>query len=143
MSDARLTAAAFEEIAHSDVPVISMLGATCEHLEDGEIRMRLPFKPELIRPGGTISGPAMMALADVAMYGLVLARIGMVKLAVTSSLTINFLRKPGQVDVIAEGRMIRCGRRLAYGEVFMYSDGDPDPVAHVTMTYAIPESGPA
>ena len=92
-----------------------------------------------MRPGGTISGPTMMALADVALYVAVLAAIGPVPLAVTINLNINFLRKPAQADLIAEARLMKIGKRLAVGEVTIYSDGSADAVAHVTSTYSIPE----
>jgi uncharacterized protein (TIGR00369 family) len=91
-----------------------------------------------LRPGGTISGPTMMALADFAMYVAVLGGIGPVPLAVTINLNINFLRKPAQRDLLAEARLLRLGRRLATGEVTIRSDGEEKPVAHVTSTYSIP-----
>ena len=82
-----------------------------------------------------------MALADVAMYVALLGEIGLVPLAVTTSLNINFLRKPAQKDVIGEARLLKVGKRLAVGEVTLFSDGDPEPVAHVTCTYSIPPAG--
>jgi uncharacterized protein (TIGR00369 family) len=93
----------------------------------------------MLRPGGTISGPTLMALADCAMYVVLLSAIGPVALAVTTNLSINFLRKgvPGH-DVIAEGRLLKLGRRLAVGEVLLFSASSPDPIAHVTTTYSIP-----
>ena len=80
----------------------------------------------------------MMALADFAMYVVVLAAIGPVGLAVTTNLNINFLRKPATRDLIAEARLLKLGKRLAVGEVSIYSDGMDEPVAHVTSTYSIP-----
>jgi uncharacterized protein (TIGR00369 family) len=91
-----------------------------------------------IRPGGTISGPTMMALADFTMYVGLLGSIGPVALAVTTNLNINFLRKPGARDLIAECRLLKLGQRLAVGEVTVRSDGQDEPVAHVTSTYSIP-----
>jgi acyl-coenzyme A thioesterase PaaI-like protein len=79
-----------------------------------------------------------MALADVAMYAALLGEIGLVPLAVTTNLNINFLRKPAQKDVYADARLLKVGKRLAVGEITLYSDGDPEPVAHVTCTYSIP-----
>ena len=101
-------------------------------------RVRQAFRPLSLRPGGTISGPTMMALADFAMYVAVLATIGPVPLAVTINLNINFLRKAAPRDLVAEGRLLRLGKRLATGEVTICSDGEAEPVAHVTSTYAIP-----
>jgi uncharacterized protein (TIGR00369 family) len=101
-------------------------------------RLRLRYDDRNLRPGGTISGPAMMALADYAMYAVVLAHIGPVALAVTTNLNINFLRKPGPSDIIAEAKLLKLGRRLAVGDVLMWQDGLDGPVAHVTSTYSIP-----
>jgi uncharacterized protein (TIGR00369 family) len=101
-------------------------------------RVRQAYQPQFVRPGGTISGPTMMALADVAMYVGVLASIGPVPLAVTTNLNINFLRRPEKRDLIAECRILKLGKRLAVGEVTIFSDGAPDPVAHATSTYSIP-----
>ncbi len=103
-------------------------------------RLRLKFSEKNLRPGGTISGPAMMALADYAMYAVVLAHIGPVALAVTTNLSINFLRKPGPADLVAEAKLLKLGNRLAVGEVIMSQLGQDGPVAHVTSTYSIPPS---
>ena len=109
-----------------------------EEVAEGSVRIRLLYHELHLRPGGTISGPALMALADSAMYSLLLAMIGPVPLAVTTNLNINFLRKPAPVDVIAKAEMLKLGRRLAVGSVTMFSDGDDQPVAHATVTYSIP-----
>jgi uncharacterized protein (TIGR00369 family) len=93
-----------------------------------------------LRPGGTVSGPIMMALADFTLYVAVLSAIGWVPLAVTTNLTINFLKKPAARDLLAEARLIKLGKRLAVGEVGIRSDGQDDLVAHVTSTYSIPVS---
>jgi uncharacterized protein (TIGR00369 family) len=100
--------------------------------------VRQAYQPQFIRPGGTISGPTMMALADFAMYVGVLASIGPVPLAVTTNLNINFLRKPKARDLVAQCRLLKLGRRLAVGEVTILSDGMAEPVAHATSTYSIP-----
>lgn len=101
-------------------------------------RMRLDFHQRHIRPGGTLSGPSMMTLADLALYVAVLANVGPVALAVTTNLSFNFLRKPPQAALVAETRLLKLGRRLAMGEVTILSDGRPDPVCHATGTYALP-----
>lgn len=101
-------------------------------------RLRLRYSERNLRPGGTISGPAMMALADYAMYAVVLAHIGPVALAVTTNFSINFLRKPAPADVVAAAKLLKLGRRLAVGEVTMTQAGTDGPVAHVTSTYSIP-----
>jgi uncharacterized protein (TIGR00369 family) len=113
-------------------------GLTIEEVWHGGGRVRQTFQPQFVRPGGTISGPTMMALADVAMYVGILASIGPVPLAVTINLGINFLRKPAARDLIAECRLLKLGKRLATGEVTIHSDGMKEPVAHATSTYSIP-----
>ena len=93
-----------------------------------------------LRPGNTVSGPTSMALADVALYIAILAEIGIVPLAVTTSLSFNFLRKPkADRDLVGVCKLIKLGRTLAVGEVSIYSEGDTDAVAHAVGTYAIPK----
>ncbi len=101
-------------------------------------RMRMAYHEKHLRPGGTISGPAMFALADVTLYVAILAQIGPVALAVTTNLNINFLRKPEPVDLIGDCRLMKLGKRLAVGEVTLFSLGSDDPVAHAVGTYSIP-----
>lgn len=104
------------------------------------IIVRLVTAPHHLRPGGTISGPSMFALADVGMYLALLARIGPVALAVTTNCAIDFMRKPAAgVDLLGETRLLKLGRTLAVGDVLLYSEGSRDtPVAHANLTYAIP-----
>ena len=101
-------------------------------------RMRCDYHEKHLRPGGTISGPTMMALADLALYAAILAQIGPVGLAVTTSLNFNSLRKPGQAALIGEAKLLKLGKRLAVGEVCLYSQGEPEMVCHATGTYSIP-----
>jgi len=136
---AKVSVDEMNRITREEVPMAGNLGILFESIEDGRATARLPFRDDFIRPGGTVTGPAMMAMADVVMYAAVLSRIGPVKLAVTTSLNANFLRRPPPGDLLAEGRLIKCGRRLAYGEVTLVSaDAPDDPVCHVTATYSIP-----
>ena len=137
----RITAAEFEEVAWQGVPFVGQLGCRVERFAAGDVVLRLPYSALLLRPGGTICGPALMALADVTLYGVVLSMIGRVELTVTTNLNVHFLSRPAQRDVLAEGRLLKLGRRLAVGEVTMRSDGDPQPICHVTGTYAIPPHG--
>ena len=95
-------------------------------------------KPYDIRPGGTISGPTMMALVDTAMYAVILGHIGIVALAVTTNLNINFLRKPEPGVLKARANLLKLGKQLAVGEVTITCNDDPRPVAHATCTYSIP-----
>jgi acyl-coenzyme A thioesterase PaaI-like protein len=95
--------------------------------------------PNELRPGGTVSGPVMMATADVALYVAILGEIGIVPLTVTTSLSFNFMRKPSaDRRIIGVCRLMKLGRTLAVGEVSLYSEGLPEPVAHAVGTYAIP-----
>jgi uncharacterized protein (TIGR00369 family) len=112
-----------------------------EHADGRTCRLRQRFRDSMLRPGGTVSGATLMALADCAMYVVLLSAIGPVSLAVTTNLNINFLRKgaPGQ-DVVAEARLMKLGSRLAVGEVTLLSGNSPDPIAHVTATYSIPNT---
>lgn len=117
---------------------------TLEELDaDGSVVVAHPVGHSELRPGGTVSGPVMMTLADVALYVAILARIGIVPLAVTTNLSINFLRKPrADRRVIARCRLMKLGRTLAVGEVYIYSEGEEEPVAHATGTYAVPRATP-
>ena len=114
-------------------------GLSIERADYGDVRIRRAFHEDHLRPGGTISGPTMMELADFAMYVAVFSAIGPQPLAVTTNLNINFLRKPAQADLIADARLMKVGKRLAVGEVTITSDGADEPVAHVTATYSIPQ----
>ncbi len=131
----RFLAAEFPQVFHP------ASGLSIEAVWDGGGRVRQAYSDGSVRPGGSISGPTMMALADFAMYVAVLAAIGPVPLAVTINLNINFLRKPARCDLVAEARLLKLGKRLAVGEVTIRSDGEDEPVAHVTSTYSIPPRG--
>ncbi len=97
-----------------------------------------------LRPGGTVAGPVLMAVADVALYVAILGEIGIVPLTVTTSLNINFLRKPSaEAAIVGVCRLLKLGKSLAVGEVSLYSEGDAEPVAHVVGTYSIPQSARA
>jgi acyl-coenzyme A thioesterase PaaI-like protein len=112
-------------------------------------RVRLVYGDRHLRPGGTISGPAMFSLADLATYAAILGEIGVGgdidaaersagALSVTTNLSINFLRKPEPRDLIGDARLMKLGKRLAVGEVWLHSEGDSEPVAHAVATYSIP-----
>ena len=133
-----ISKAKLQDIAENRVPYVGQTGVVVDSLAYGQVSLRIPYNENFLRPGGTIAGPVMMGLADLAMYGVVLSMIGPVELAVTTSLNINFLRKPKPGDIIAKGRILKLGKRLAVGEVNIYRQGDSDPVAHVTSTYSIP-----
>ena len=106
---------------------------------DGVV-VELPYSDSQLRPGGTLSGPTMMGLADTAMYAAVLSRIGPVALAVTTNLNINFMRKPEPGVLIGRTRLLKLGKRLAVTDCEIYIEGSDDMVAHATATYSIPTS---
>lgn len=111
-----------------------------EEAAQGYAVLRMIYGGHLLRPGGTISGPAMFTLADLAMYAAVIASIGLLAHPVTTSLTINFLRKPGPRDMLGEARLLKLGKRLAVGEIALYSEGEAELAAHATATYSISKS---
>jgi uncharacterized protein (TIGR00369 family) len=112
---------------------------TIEHADGRGCRLRQAFDDNMVRPGGTVSGPTLMALADFAMYVVLLSAIGPVGLAVTTNLNINFLSKaPAGHDILAEAKLLKLGKRLAVGEVALQSAASDDLVAHVISTYSIP-----
>ncbi len=103
--------------------------------------LRLKVAERHLRPGGTVSGPSIFALADVAMYLAILARIGPVALAVTTNCAVDFMRKPAAGrDLLGEARVLKLGRTLVVGDVLVFSEGLSDPVARAGLTYAIPPS---
>jgi uncharacterized protein (TIGR00369 family) len=140
----RITTGEIAELCAEQLPWVGMMGMSVEEIGKGTCRVRLPRRDEFLRPGGTVSGPALMSLADFAVYVAVLSVIGRVELTVTTSLNCNFLRRPRPGDIIGECRLLKLGKRLAYGEVSLFSEGDEagGPVAHVTATYSIPPERP-
>src|SRR3984957_7935845 len=122
-----------------------------EFWKDGDLRVediapmsatvRLIHHPKHLRPGGTISGPTMFGVCDAALFGAILGEIGPVAHAVTTSASINFLRKPAPADLIAKKKLLKLGKRLAVGEVALYSEGESEMVAHATATYSLPARG--
>jgi uncharacterized protein (TIGR00369 family) len=142
MAAAKMSVAELEAFLRAEFPQSFGSGDTrIEHADGETCRLRQRYSDQMLRPGGTISGPTLMALADCAMYVVLLSAIGPVALAVTTNLSINFLRKgmPGH-DVLAQARLLKLGKRLAVGEVMLLSASSPEPIAHVTATYSIPNT---
>lgn len=142
MAIAKMTVAELEEFLRVEFPQSFGSGDTSIESADGaSCLLRQRYNERMLRPGGTVSGPTLMALADCAMYVVLLSAIGPVGLAVTTNLNINFLRK-GQAgqDILAEARLLKLGKRLAVGEVNLLSGTSPDSIAHVTSTYSIPNA---
>jgi uncharacterized protein (TIGR00369 family) len=142
MAIAKMSVAELEKFPHVEFPQVFGGGDISIESADGtSCLLRQRYNDRMLRPGGTVSGPTLMALADFAMFVVLLSAIGPVGLAVTTNLNINFLRKgqPGQ-DVLAAARLLKLGRRLAVGEVNLLSGTQTDPIAHMTATYSIPNA---
>lgn len=134
-----LTAEDIQKIIHEGVPMARWIGFRVDAVEADCVHTRIEYRDGLERPGGTLSGPVMMALADASMYAMIMARLGRVEMAVTANLNINFLQRPQPTDLCAEASLLKLGQRLAFCEVTLFSDGAPDqPVAHVTGSYVLP-----
>jgi len=113
-------------------------GITVDSVDDTTIRIRQKTLDQHLRPGGTVSGPTLMAMVDFGFYLLLLSRLGPVAMAVTTNLNINFMRKPDPGHLVGEGRLLKLGKTLAVGDFTIWNEGEKDPVAHATVTYAIP-----
>jgi len=140
MREAAMTAGEIEDLLRREFPqaFYDGCGLSLERVHYADVRVRRAYHEDHLRPGGTISGPTMMELADFAMYVAVFSAIGPQPLAVTTNLSINFLRKPAAADLLADAKLLKVGKRLVVGEVAIYSDGMDEPVAHVTSTYSVP-----
>ena len=104
----------------------------------GHVTVRLKTKPLHLRPGGTISGPTIFTLADLSLYAAINANFGRQEQAVTTSITLNFLRRATLQDLLAKGNILKSGRRLVVGDCHIYSAEDEKLIAHATLTYALP-----
>lgn len=138
MADAQMTIDEVVALLRAGFDGWDGTGITVEAAGHRAARLRKAVDNRSLRPGGTVSGPTMFMLADTAMYVAVLASIGPQALAVTTNMSINFLRKPPPKDLIAECRLLKLGSRLAVGEVMMFTEGDDEVVAHAAGTYSIP-----
>lgn len=117
-----------------DIGGLSVIDSSADHAT-----MRLEVGKRHLRPGGTVSGPTQFFLADVCAFVAVLVAVGPVALAVTTSATINFLKKPAPTDLLATARLLKRGKRLVVVDCTMHSEGDDEPVAHAVLTYALPQ----
>jgi uncharacterized protein (TIGR00369 family) len=138
MPEPLITTDDFHRLIAEEAPFALWLGLKAETIGHGTATLRLPYRPEHLRPGGVINGPAIMAVADYCMYALALSVDPRGHGAVTTGMTLNFLRKTTGRDLLAEGRVIKSGRSLAFMETTVFADGESEPVAHVTGTYAYP-----
>ena len=133
-----LSAKEIEDSIKEWVPMAIDIGLKVEKVSHGFARIRIPFQNKHLRPGGTISGPVMMTAGDTAMYVAILGSLGEMAMAVTSNLNINFLKRPDQLDLIADAKIIKLGKRIAFCEVGIRCDGSEELVAHVTGSYSLP-----
>ena len=120
--------------------VFPQLGPRFEVLElrPAFVEVRMITAEADLRPGGTVSGPTIFALADCAFYIATLALVGRQALTVTTSCSIDFLRKPAPGELRAKARVLKLGRSLSVGDVLVFSDGHDGPVARAGLTYSIP-----
>ncbi len=133
-----MTAKDLEHFLATEFPQALHMGCRIFHVDDTTIDVRMETQDRHLRPGGTVSGPTMMELADCTMYLLLLAQIGPVALAVTTNLNITFLRKPIPGSLRAHGKLLKQGKTLATGDILIFSGDQAEPVAQVTTTYSIP-----
>ena len=134
----KMDRAALSEFMASHFPQVAD-DFVIEAVRPDEITIRMHVSDKNLRPGGTVSGPSMFALADVSIYLAILAMIGPEALAVTTNCSIDFMRKPeAGADLIAHARILKLGRALAVGDVLIFSDGADTPVARAGLTYSIP-----
>lgn len=134
----KMSTAELEAFLDREFPQMRPMRLRIEHWDGAMLRLAMPIGEQNLRPGGTVSGPAMMTLVDCAAYLLLLGLIGPVALAVTTNLNINFLRKPAMGELTAMATMLKLGKTLAICEVAIHSAGVDEPVAHSVLTYAIP-----
>ena len=136
-----LTASELTAIIWQGVPAAEGSGFQVEGVKADGVLCRLPFSLQQTRPGGTMSGPAMMMLADAAMYAAILAQFGRLEMAVTQNLNINFLSRPAPTDLLARAEILKAGHRTVVLDVKIFSEGSPVVVAHATGTYSLPPAG--
>jgi uncharacterized protein (TIGR00369 family) len=136
-----LTASDINAIIRQGLPVSDDNGFRVDEVTATGVRCRTVYAPTQLRPGGTLSGPTMMALADAAMYAAVMARLGRLEMALTQNININFLARPAPADLIAHAEVLKLGRRTVVIDVRIFSEGNANLVAHATGTYSLPPAG--
>jgi uncharacterized protein (TIGR00369 family) len=135
---ADITVQEIELLTLESLPFAVDYGFRVDSLGSGTSTVRAPYQESVLRPGGTISGPVIMGLADYALFVAILTKIGLVELTVTTNFNINFLQRPEPGDLLAVASVIKIGKRLAVGEIEVYLDGEENMIAHATSTYSIP-----
>lgn len=137
---AKMSAAEFTALCKEQLPLFEIMGLQVNHFDVDRVDLRAVYSDDFLRPGGTISGPVMMTLADAAMFGAILAHLGPIAMAVTTNLSIDFLRKPPPDDVVASARLLKLGKRLAVGDIMITSVKTSELVARASATYSIPNT---
>jgi uncharacterized protein (TIGR00369 family) len=138
MTTSAITVEQFLAVLHDSMPEARDLDLRIERLVRGEVTARLGHDDRRLRPGGTISGPTVFMLADLALYAVTLSIVGLEPLAVTTDVTIHFLRKPAPTALVCTARTLKAGKRLVVGTAEVTTEGASEPVAHVVGTYSVP-----
>lgn len=138
-SPLQLSAAEVQQVICKAMPSAKNMQLTVQELSANSAVIKIPFADWMRRPGNTISGPAVMAAADSAMYALIIGLLGPKLMAVTSNMNINFLRKPEIGNLVATATLLKMGKRLAYFAVEVQIEGNDAVVTHITGSYALPE----
>ena len=133
-----ITVEQFNCFMENELPWAYGIGMRAHTIGDREVIIKLEVTEDMLRPGGTVSGPFMMAMADAAMYAVVMSKMGAAKMAVTTSLNINFLQRPSCSVLLAKGRALKVGKRLAVIDVTIQSEANDGLIAHATGTYSLP-----
>jgi uncharacterized protein (TIGR00369 family) len=136
-----ITAEEFLAVLHASMPEVRELDLRIDRIVRGEVTVRLAHDDKRLRPGGTISGPTVFMLADLALYGVTMSIVGLEPLAVTTDVTIHFLRKPAPAALVCTAKVLKAGKRLVIGSAEVMTEGMSDPVAHVVGTYSVPPRG--
>jgi uncharacterized protein (TIGR00369 family) len=136
-----ITAEEFLAVLRANMPETHELDLRIEKLVRGEVKVRLAHDDRRLRPGGTISGPTLVMLADLALYAMTMSLVGREPLAVTTDMTIHFLRKPAPAALVCTATVLKSGKRLVVGAAELMTEGESDPVAHVVGTYSVPPRG--
>ncbi len=138
MVPSAITAEQFQQVLHESMPDARDSDLRFERLVRGEVTVRLGYDERRLRPGGTISGPTIFMLADLALYAMTMSIVGLEPLAVTTDMTVHFLRKPAPGALLCTAKVLKAGKRLVIGEAEVFSEGEAEPVAHLVGTYSVP-----
>jgi uncharacterized protein (TIGR00369 family) len=133
-----VTAEEFREVLREGMPQAIEMGVDFVSMARGHVVLQMQTGDGALRPGGTVSGPTLFALSDLAMYAAVMSAVGRVPLAVTTDATVHFLRKPRAGVLLATAKLLKVGKRLVVGDVTVHGEGDDGAVMHAVMTYALP-----